>query len=291
MSPGATIGEVMRTDRPHFLAGRAIGAGEGEPAEAFLRFLLGGVAFAAGITGALLVAVPGSTARWFSWGLEPQPLASLIGGSYVASAFVFGHALGKGWKEVRGLAAGTLALTIPILVVTFTHLDVFDFGRWQARAWVFLFIASPVSFGAVVLLRRGLVVPSGPILSSWARALAALLAVVFIGAAISLWWDPARASNALPFFLPPLGGRVLGCWTSFLAFLAGWSALRGRWEEARIPLLGLAAFAVGALAGSIRNFGELEPPGKRWSYLLVLLVLLVVTSGLAARGHSVRDLR
>lgn len=46
---------------------------------------------------------------------------------------------------MRGLAAGTLALTIPILVVTFTHLEVFDFARWQAWAWVFLFIASPLS--------------------------------------------------------------------------------------------------------------------------------------------------
>jgi hypothetical protein len=185
---------------------------------------------------------------------------------------------------VRGLAAGTLALTVPILVVTFTHLDVFDFARWQAWAWVFLFLASPLSFGSVLYLRRGRA-PAGTPLSSWARALAGVLALLFLAAAVYLWWDPELSSKALPFALPPLGGRVLGCWNSFLAFLAGWSAVHGNWDEARIPFFGLSVFALGALAGAVRNLQQLEPLRERWSYVIALLVLLIVSTALAVQGR------
>ena len=251
----------------------------------FLTVLLAGVAVAAGLTGLVLVAFPGSTARFFSWGLEPEALVTLIGGSYLASAFVFGAALPRDWHEVRGLAAGTLALTIPILVVTFMHLDVFDFDRWQAWAWVILFVASPLSFGTVLYLSRGSVDGAGPRLVWWARAVSTALAVTFFAAAVALWWDPERASRSLPLALPPLGGRILGCWISFLAFLAGWSAVRGRWHEARIPLIGLAAFMAGALGGAVRSLASLEPPGQRVGYIVALVVLLVVTAVVAARGR------
>jgi hypothetical protein len=248
------------------------------PAEAFLRLLLGGVAIAAGLTGVVLLAIPGSTARYFSWGLTPPPLASLIGGSYVASLFVFGLSVPRGWNEVRGLVAGTLALTLPIVAVTFAHLDVFDFGRWQAWAWLLLFIGSPLSFGAVLLIRRGEGRPDGAVLPGWVRAVAGLLSVGFLATAVALWWSPSRMSRLFPFVMPPLGGGVLGCWCSFLAFLAGWAALRGRKQEARIPLLGLAAFVAGALVAAARTWQDLQPSGRRLVYGLVLLGLLGVTA-------------
>jgi hypothetical protein len=96
---------------------------------------------------------------------------------------------------------------MPILAVTFLHLDLFDFGRWQAWAWVLLFIASPVSFGSVLFLRRGRGQERSnhQVLTSWARGVAALLAGGFFTAAVALWWDPGRVSTVVPFTLPPLG--------------------------------------------------------------------------------------
>ncbi len=256
-------------------------AGKHLPAEPVLRSLLGGVAFAAGLTGLALLAFPGSTPRYFSWGLSPAPLASLIGGSYVASMLVFGFALGATWQEVRGLAAGTLALTLPILAVTFIHLEAFDFARWQAWAWIILFIASPLAFGTVLLLRRRSFGIEGARLPALTRALAAVLALVFLAMAMALWWDPGRTSHLLPFDLPPLGGRVLGCWLSFLAFLAAWVAVRGRANEGRVLTLGLAAFVAGALVGAVRNLGDLQPPARRLGYLVTLVGQLLLASLLA----------
>ena len=248
-----------------------------EPGDAPLRLLLAGVAFAAGLTGLFLLVWPGSTGRYFSWVLDPPLLASLIGGSYVASLFVFGAALRRPWSEVRGLVAGTLALTIPMLSVTFFHLEVFDFGRWQAWAWVLLFVASPLSFGTILWLRRGSpFADDGPLPPAY-RIISGLLAAVFSVVAIGLWWDPVETARVLPFELPSFGGRVLGCWSSFLAFLGGWAAIRARAKEVQVPLLGIAWFMAGAIGGALRNFGDLGPTGRRAAYLLVLGTLLILS--------------
>lgn len=239
-----------------------------------LRILLGGVALAAGITGVALLASPADTGDFFSWELEPAPLAALIGGSYLASLLVFGVALRASWVEVRGLVIGTLALTIPMLVSTFTHLGVFDFDRWQAWGWVGLFIASPLAFGTVILRLRGEAEGSGGWPAPWAMVVAGVLAVIFVAVAVLLWIDPSRVAGILfPFDLPPFGGRVLGCWVAFLAFLAGWIATHTR-EESWIPALGLTAFSAGALGGAILTLDGIQPAEV---YLAVLAILTIVS--------------
>jgi hypothetical protein len=260
---------------------------EEQVAGTVLRILLAGVAFAAGLTGLFLFVWPGSTARYFSWELNPAPLASLIGGSYMASLVVFGIAAKRSWPEMRGLVAGTLALTLPMLTVTFFHLDVFDFGRLHAWAWVLLFIASPISFGTVLWIRRGTGAIDDDRLATRYRFVAGLLAAAFLLGAVALWWNPEETARLLPFGLPPFGGRVLGCWSSFLAFLAGWSAGRARVDEVRVPLFGVALFMVGAIGGALRNFGDLQPSGRRAGYVIVLGAVLVMSSFcLVATGRA-----
>lgn len=256
------------------------------PNERLLRLLLAGVALAAGVTGVVLLIAPVDTGSYFSWGLDPPPLAALIGGSYVASLLVFGLALRASWLAVRGLVMGTLALTLPMVASTFTHLGVFDFGRWQAWGWVLLFIASPLFFGWVVWRRRSQASAPGGWPAPWATLVAAGLAVAFLAVAVLLWVNPTGMGAALfPFELPPLGGRVLGCWLSFLAFLAGWIATHTR-TESWIPGLALTAFSVGALAGGIRTLDELDPAGPYLTGLgaLTILCLLLLRQTRHRRG-------
>lgn len=237
------------------------------------------MALAAGVTGVVLLVSPADTARYFSWELEPAPLAALIGGSHLSSLLVFGVALRASWVEVRGLVIGTLALTLPTLVSTFTHLGVFDFDRWQAWGWVVLFVASPLAFGTVILQLRGEGEGSGGWPAPWATLVAGALAVIFLAVAVLLWLDPTRVAGTLfPFDLSPLGGRVVGCWMSFLAFLTVWIATHTR-EESWIPALGLAAFSAGALAGAIVTLDELQAAGV----YLAVLALLIMVSGMVLR--------
>ena len=115
--------------------------------------LFGIVAIAAGVSGVALVAFPGYTGVFFSWGLAPATVATLVGGCYLAAALTYGFGLRLPLAHA-GLLVGILTLSVPVFVVTMRHLDAFDFARWQAWAWVVLFAAFP--FAAALGLARAL---------------------------------------------------------------------------------------------------------------------------------------
>ena len=230
---------------------------------------------AAGASGVALLVAPGSTNRYFSWTLRPPAAAALIGGFYVASAVVFAWGMTLRWKEARTLVVGVLGLAIPTLILTLIHNEVFDFSRWQALAWVGLFLAAPVSAAAMLLLIRAAPVPGRP-LPSWCRATLALLGIVFLALAIGIWFDGTRDAVARhsPVELIRLTGAYLGAWCSFVAVLCGVAAATGRWTDGRVALVTLGVASAGAALAVLRTWEDLRHP-------LVALAVTTCTAGLA----------
>jgi hypothetical protein len=248
---------------------------------AVTRGLLGGVAFAAGLVGVAMLLWPGSTGRYFSWRLSPAPVASLVGAFYVASAIVFGWAASwRSWTVQRGLCTSVLGLAVPTLVVTGVHHEVFDFGRWQAVAWVFLFAASVTSFAMLVLV-RGRAVPSrsdGPDLPDASRAVLAVLAVLYGTVAVVLWVAPGAVSDHGPITAGPMGLRFLGSWAAFLALCARYAGVHGSRAAVRLPVAALVAFPLAGLVAILGHLDDLRVgPGAG---------LLAALAALAAAGLS-----
>ena len=189
------------------------------PLAVFVRrgaFLL--LVVAAGLVGIGLVAAPGATGKFFAWGLGPEPLAAFAGGVYIGSAALYAVAIPRPWREVRGLVAGAVLLSVSVLVVTLTHLDQFDFDRLQAWAWIVLFAG--FSLVTLWLLLAGGepddATASAEPLPAWTRATLALVAAILGLLAVALWIDPSGLADASPYNLPPLGGRFAGSWIALL---------------------------------------------------------------------------
>jgi hypothetical protein len=244
------------------------------------------VAVAAGIAGVVMLVIPGNTDDYFAWALAPEPLAAIVGGLYVASAIVFGAAAATRWPAGRGLCAGALALTLPTLAATIAHRDVFDFSRALAVIWVILFVASPLTFAAILVALRREGGPSGPLPPGWLRAGLAVLALAYLAGAIAFLADPT--TFPAPFDMPPMGGRFLGAWCLLLAVMAAWPALRGR-REARIPLLALVALPAGALVGALRSAGDMEAGSARAAWIAVLAALTVIGAAALALARPGRE--
>jgi len=219
------------------------------PAELVRRAAFLVLALAAGLVGAALIAVPGATGRFFAWELAPPPLAAFAGGVYVGSAAVYAAALRAPWREVRGLVVAAAVLSSSVFAITLAHLDVFDFGRLQAWAWIVLFALFSAIMAMLAARRSHDQRPGAPPPPA-ARALLAAVAALLAPLAAALWLDPGSLSGASPIDLPPLGGRFAGSWIAMLAVLAGWAALRNTREEARYPALALVALPLGALAAA-----------------------------------------
>jgi hypothetical protein len=234
------------------------------------------VVLAAGGSAVALLLAPGSTDRYFSWTLRPEGAAAMIGAMYLASAAIFAWALTLPWPQVRSLFVGVLALTTPTFVLTVIHNEVFDFGRWQAVAWVVLFLFAPVMVTAI-LATRPAAPAGGPRLRDVTRLLLALLAAAFAVLAVSIWFDALRddVADASPVDLLRLTGTYLGAWASFLAVLLGLAVVGGRWDHARLPLLMTAAAGVGAAVAFVRTYDDLRRP-------LLAVVVALGLAGLAA---------
>jgi hypothetical protein len=245
------------------------------------------LALAAGLVGIALLAVPGSSGEFFSWGLEPAPLAAFAGGVYVGSASVYAAALLAPWREVRGLVIGAVVLSISVFAVTIAHLEVFDFHRLQAWAWVVLFAAFALITSGLLLMAPHEEDPTpGTALEPWARTTLALIAVLLAAVGVALWVDPTGLASLSPYPLPPLGGRFAGSWIAMLATVAGWAALRNRRDEARLPTLCLVALPAGALVAALRTISELDAAGPTLGYLAVLTLLAALGAAVAASTRA-----
>jgi hypothetical protein len=258
-----------------FLVGMWLALADGIPRVVFLRravFLL--LVVAAGLVGIGLVAAPGATGKFFAWGLGPEPLAAFAGGVYVGSAALYAVAIPRPWREVRGLVAGAVVLSVSILFVTLTHLDQFDFDRLQAWAWVVLFAGFSLMTAWLCLTggERGDDVAAEPLVA-WVRPALALVSSLLGLVAAALWIDPTGFADATPFDLPPLGGRFAGSWIVLLAVLTGWAAMRNTREEAWLPALGLVTLPAGALVAALRTIEDHDPAVP---YIVALVALISV---------------
>jgi hypothetical protein len=240
------------------------------------------VATAAGIVGVIMLVAPTSTGTYFAWALGPPGLAALVGGFYVVSAPVFGYAGTRPAVEVRGLAAAVLAFTVPTLVATYLHRDIFDFSRIMAIAWVVLFIASPITFALLLWFsRQAQPPPNDPRLTRAVRVVLAVLAIALAGLGVWFW---VTTSGPVPFQVAPLGARFLAAWFAFFAVLAGWPALRPARAEARVPLLSLVAYGVGGLLAAAVHPGQLGAGFLGYLAALVGVITIAVLALLRGFG-------
>ncbi len=169
------------------------------------------VVAAAGLAGSVMVIAPQATDSYFSWPIGPSPLAVLVGAFYLASAFLFALlAHQDDWLRVRGVCVAILAFTLPTVVATVRHADLFDWNRWQALAWVALFVGSPLAFGSFLFLHRGVRTPQPQMLPALARSALAVLATAYVVLALMLLLTPGWLQARSPFPLPGLSGRFLG---------------------------------------------------------------------------------
>ena len=243
------------------------------------RVLLGGVAFAAGLVGVAMLIAPRSTGTFFSWGLAPAPLAAFVGACYVASALVFGWAAWvEPWVGQRGLCVAVLGLAAPTLVATAHHRDVFDFGRWQAIAWVVLFVASVFSFGTLDLRRRRDRSTSPFAFGPAARLILGAVSVVYAAAAAVLWAWPGTVSDYGPITAGPLGLRFVGSWAAFLALTAAYAATHPRLDEARLAVATLVVFPLATLFATVAHTEELR---SRPAAISVAALVALAVAGLS----------
>jgi hypothetical protein len=188
---------------------------------------------------------PEETATRFAWHIEPEAVASALGGFYIATApTLVLQAVARRWEMIRVFVLPAIAFTTAELIATLLHLDRFSVGTLPFNVWLASYVLPPGIFLlAYVYHQRGaLPRPSARALPPglW-RALLSIGALWTVSAVIGFVF-PAYLTGSFPWKLTPLTARVLAGWEIAFATLLLSIARENERDRVRLaaPLLILA---------------------------------------------------
>lgn len=188
-----------------------------------LRFLTAVEVLVVFASGVGLFFIPESAAALWPWDLLPFN-ARFLGAVYSASCIsaVMQTVHGR-WSPARLVTPMIFIFTAVIMILSFAHLEVFDFQRWEVWVWFLLYIIIPVNCAYHLWLYRNLP-PADPtppsktgriILVSQAIVLGMYgLALLTIPAVAKISWswkidDFHAQMYSVTFLTPAMGAFVL----------------------------------------------------------------------------------
>ena len=227
---------------------------------------------------------PGSE-DWFTWTVVPDAGARLLAVMY-ANAVVLGVVALRqpDWAHARVIFILITVFAVAATVMTFFHLDPFRAHPWYHLAYWLGGYAVLVLVAPVVLFRQerrnGGPLPVDVPLSRIQRATGAAAAAGMGTASLALLISPARFSDAWPWDVAPLTGRLIGVWLAAFALAYAWALWDGDWGRVR-PLY-LAAPVTGLLLALVPlgHAGDVRPSAGGELIVYYALVLAVAAPGL-----------
>jgi hypothetical protein len=243
------------------------------------RFVSTAVVPVLGAAFVILYLFPGETMRLWGWMVCPHMSAYVLGGGYLAGAYLFTRAARSGgWHQVSVGFVATTAFSTMLLAVTIWHWDTFNHGHVSFWAWLLLYVATPVllpwlwsrnqrtdpqTFAAVdTEVPRRLRTATG---IGGALQLA-------IAAAMFLW--PDSVVGLWPWATDVTTLRVISAFVAFPAVTWLWFLFEHRWSSFRITQQTVTIGLVLTFVGTLRSRTEFRSESRFWLYVSLLMVAL-----------------
>jgi hypothetical protein len=240
------------------------------------RVVLYGAGALAVVAGPVLFLWPGDTGSYFAWEIGNDLTPVYMGANYLAGIGAVWGAQVNRWSVTRVTMPALVVFVLTQLGATLLHLDVFKWSHPVAWAWLAVYIGSPVAAIPVALAqeRRWRAFPparSAP--SAPVRPLFVLLAGLSLVVGLGLSLAPTLMSEAWPWSLTPLTGRVVGGWILSGAFLYWMIAREPVLERARIGLTSVVVVMTLLLVGAALHSDDFDGPGASVAVYVVYSVV------------------
>lgn len=239
------------------------------------RVVLYGAGALAVVAGPVLFLWPGDTGSYFAWEIGNDLTPVYMGANYLAGIGAVWGAQVNRWSVTRVTMPALVVFVLTQLGATLLHLDVFKWSHPVAWAWLAVYIGSPLAAIPVAIAQEkrwrtslpGRSAPSAP-----ARPLFVLLAALSLVVGLGLVLAPTVMSEAWPWTLTPLTGRVIGGWILSGAFLYWMIAREPVLVRARIGLTSVVVVMTLLLLGAALHSDGFDGPGAAVAVYVVYSV-------------------
>ena len=243
----------------------------------------------------ILYLFPTRTKQLWAWTISPTMTAMLMGGGYLAGAYLFLRVTTtKQWHRVGVLFPAITVFTTLLLLATLIHWDRFNHGHVSFWAWLFLYIVTPPLLPWLWIRNRrfdpGVPDPGERLVPPPIRTLMVVAGAGQLAFCAVLFIRPTAIMAHWPWMLTPLTARVISAFAAFpavgylsFAFDRRWSSFRHVLE---VATLGIVFIGVAA----IRAADEFTGPrgivvAWRIGLVVALLLLVALQIGMSRPAH------
>ena len=235
---------------------------------------------------------PGQTERWWAWTVKPELTPMIMGGGYLAGAFLFLRVRkAREWHTVGHAFPAISLFTAVLLAATLLHWDRFNHDHPSFWLWLALYVVTPVLLPWLWVRNRR--TDPGPAPGEVAVPRPVRMAIGAIGAgqlglAGLMLVRPAWAVDNWPWQLTPLTARTLSAFIAFPAVIWLTFLLEERWSALQVPVEVVLVGLVTIVVSVARRWDDLEAgPGSPGLYMALLLATLAGVGALrVAMGRA-----
>ena len=238
----------------------------------------------------ILYLFPGRTMQLWGWMVCPKMSAFVIGGGYLAGAYLFTQTVRSGqWHRVGVGFLATSLFAAMLLLVTVVEWDVFNHDHVSFWAWLLLYLVTPVLLPVLWWKNRRTdpgraeLEPGDVRVPRPVRIAAGIGGALQLAFALVILLAPERVEPSWPW--AGVDVQTLRAMSAFVAFPAVtwlWFLFEDRWSCFRITqqTAGLGLLLI--LIGTLRTRGEFRGDGRYGLYLAALGVAIVLNLALYA---------
>jgi hypothetical protein len=206
---------------------------------------------------------PTRTKQLFAWPIQPPMTAMFIGASYVNGVIFFSAVLlGKKWHRIWAPHIGVFLFATLLLIATILHWDKFSHSHPVFWIWVFIYMVAPIltPWALIRNLREDRRLPEerDAVVPFSLRVAWLIPGVLFLGAALYAFFNPAWLIPLWPWKATPLTMRVMMAFYSMLGVAVIAVLREPRWSAWRVGLIGVIAWHALVLLAAFLRQGDFK---------------------------------
>jgi hypothetical protein len=234
--------------------------------------------------GPALFLFPGQTEVTWSWEIQPEMSAIVVGAGYILGLLTIPIVLLRNqWHALNTALWVTWSFSIVMLLATLLHIDRFFVGTLRFYVWFIVYLLMPFALPVAWWFNRRYSAPRKPddlVFENPVRYGGLIAGVLLIGLGLFMFINPPGAAAIWPWQLTPLMSRVIGGWAIFLGTGGIVMYIEPRYSAYRALLASVVIYNILLLIGSLRfldQFDFTRPATWVW-FLFVITGILSVSA-------------